>query len=353
MAQVRDLSVDDLSDESSFYGDDDDEVKDLEHLVTSYDTGYYWTRIHPYSLSTIRQKALRARHTAKTEQREASGKAALMNPGTIIKKEDGDDGAAPPRRYSFPPPDSPTRTTEPKNEEADGDTVMTDVSASECSRVRRTASREVATGLTPSSTPADAVGPWIYVAAPQPRSGPQQAELARLVAEGTRALHRFENDRAALQVQRDRAPAGSKQAATRALLRRRQELESELFALARQTGVVSGKWMLFITADRVDEYWTVVAEATVRGELGFGAKVATDDGQGRARLIAIYTHDHEDREDVARVLRRMVELELVKAKEKPIYYKCDAFTHLEIMGNNPWGLKASRFSSRDVLRGEL
>ncbi|PYH75765.1 hypothetical protein BO82DRAFT_348608, partial [Aspergillus uvarum CBS 121591] len=57
MARDFELSVDDLSDESSFYGDDDDdEVKDLEHLVTSYDTGYYWTRIHPYSLNTIRQK---------------------------------------------------------------------------------------------------------------------------------------------------------------------------------------------------------------------------------------------------------------------------------------------------------
>ncbi|RAH43688.1 DUF1917 domain-containing protein, partial [Aspergillus brunneoviolaceus CBS 621.78] len=296
---------------------DDEEVKRLEHLVTSYDTGYYWNRIHPYSLNTIRRRALSARRKAH-EETQASENAAEMD-----------------------------------CDEADGDTIMTDVSASsERSRVRRTASSVAATGLTPSSTPADAVGPWIYVAAPQQSKRPQQADIARLVAEGTRALHRFENDRAALQVQRDRAPAGSKQAATRALHRRRQELESELFVLARQTGVVSGKWMLFITADRVDEYWTVVAEATVRGELGFGAKVATDDGQGRARLIAIYTHDHEDREDVARVLRRMVELELVKSNEKPIYYKCDAFTHLEIMGNNPWGLKASRFSSRDVLRGE-
>lgn len=332
--------------------DDDEEVKRLEHLVTSYDIGYYWNRIHPHSLNNIRRKALSARRKAH-EETQASENAAEMDCGTSIKTEDGDDGAAPPRCYSFPPPDALKRTTELKKEEADGDTIMTDVSASEeCNRVRRAVSSVAATGLTPSSTPADAAGPWIYVAAPQQPKRPQQADIARLVAEGTRALHRFENDRAALQVQRDRAPAGSKQAATRALHRRRQELESELFMLARQTGVVSGKWMLFITADRVDEYWTVVAEATVRGELGFGAKVATDDGQGRARLIAIYTHDHEDREDVARVLRRMVELELVKSNEKPIYYKCDAFTHLEIMGNNPWGLKASRFSSRDVLRGE-
>ncbi|PYH41963.1 DUF1917-domain-containing protein [Aspergillus saccharolyticus JOP 1030-1] len=355
---AREVTVDEISDESSFYGDDDsdEEVKRLEGLVRHYDVNYYWKRIHPYEFNTIRWKALKAQQKAEAEKSstETESDDDVMTDASIKQEEDEpkDKNNALPRSYSFPPRDSTYSKTSPpsavKTEEGsrDGDTVMTDV----FSGGHRT-SLHTATGLTPSNTPADAIGPWIYVAAPEPRH--IQADTARLVAEGTRALHRYENDKAALQLQRDTAPAGSRQAAARALLRRRQELERELFVLARQTGVVSGKWMLFITADRVDEVWAVVAEATVRGELGFGAKVATDDGQGRARLIAIYTQDHEDREDVARVLKKMIELQLVKEDEKPIYYKCDAFTHLEIMANNPWGLKASRFSSRDVLRGEM
>ncbi|RAL10799.1 DUF1917 domain-containing protein [Aspergillus homomorphus CBS 101889] len=323
-----DVAVAELSDESSFYGDDsDDEVGRLEDLVARYNPYEYWELIYPYSLNTIRRKALNVK---KREEEEEKKK---MTDTSVQEVE-----IYPPRGRI------PSHTNDSVKAE-DEDTNMMDIS-SECN-AKRTSS-QTATGLTPSNTPADAVGPWIYVSAPGQRL--RQADTARLVTDGTRALHRFENDKAALQLQRDRAATGSKQAATRALLLRRQELERELFALARLTGVVSGKWMLFITADRVDEVWAVVAEATARGELGFGAKVATDDGQGRARLVAIYTHDHEDREDVARVLRQMVELGLVKREESPIYYKIDAFTHLEIMANNPWGLKASRFSSRDVLR---
>lgn len=140
-------------------------------------------------------------------------------------------------------------------------------------------------------------------------------------------------------------------ALTRELTKHRVDLERSLFALARETGVVSGKWMLFISPAKVDEVWGVVAEATAKGELGFGAKVATaaagDGGSTKTRLICIYTKDYEDRADVERVLRKMAELELVDLDGRPIYYKCDAYTHLDIKGGNVWGLRASMYSSRD------
>ena len=69
----------------------------------------------------------------------------------------------------------------------------------------------------------------------------------------------------------------------------------------------------------------------MNGHLGVAAKVATDDGEAgnKARLIAIYTRDYEDREDVKRVLKKLVELNLVRRGERPIYYKRDALTYLD------------------------
>lgn len=114
--------------------------------------------------------------------------------------------------------------------------------------------------------------------------------------------------------------------------------------------------MLFPIAEDVNRIWSLVAAATADGELGHAAKVATDDGSGNqgSRLICIYTEDFSDKEDVKRVLKRLVGMGLVNGKgpmgeERGIYYKADAFTHLGIDSKNEWGLKASLFSSKDVL----
>ena len=178
------------------------------------------------------------------------------------------------------------------------------------------------------------------------------------MAEGTKALHAHEE--AIAQVRADHAKKPKKTqtpaALTRELTKHRVDLEREIFALVKKTNVVSGKGLLFVSAEKVDEVWGVVAEATAKGELGFGAKVATtaaaavaggEGGSNKTRLICIYTKDYEDRVDVERVLRKMAALELVDLDGRPIYYKCDAYTHLDIKGGNVWGLRASMYSSRD------
>lgn len=83
--------------------------------------------------------------------------------------------------------------------------------------------------------------------------------------------------------------------------------------------------MLFIEPAFVDDIWATVARATVKNELGIAAKVAPREERGSAkeRLICIYTYDFSDKADVARVLHRMRQLELVRdrAGAKPLYYK--------------------------------
>lgn len=83
--------------------------------------------------------------------------------------------------------------------------------------------------------------------------------------------------------------------------------------------------MLFVEPTLVNEVWERVAQATVRNELGIAAKVAPREqrGSARERLVCIYTYDFRDRDDIARVLHRLRQLELVRdrATGKHIYYK--------------------------------
>ena len=134
----------------------------------------------------------------------------------------------------------------------------------------------------------------------------------------------------------------------------RKQLELDILALARETGCTSGKWMLFPSPPDVNTTWSRVAHGTVAGELGYAAKVATDDGSQNARLICIYTPDFGDKEDVKRVLERILAMGLCNrngaiGEGKAIYYKADAYTYLELMRGNEFGLKTSLFSSRELL----
>lgn len=68
--------------------------------------------------------------------------------------------------------------------------------------------------------------------------------------------------------------------------------------------------MLFAPPARVDRWWALVALATAERELG-----------------------------------------LVAVDWRPVYYVCDSYTYFGIMGRKSYGLRASMFSSGDVLGG--
>jgi Domain of unknown function (DUF1917) len=203
--------------------------------------------------------------------------------------------------------------------------------------------------LPPSTTCAGDVGSWLLVRNPAyPSDG---ARVNDFIATGTELLRAFENENARLQADHDARNLRTTAPLTRRINTLRQSLELDIRAAARSFGVITGKWMFFPSANFVDEMWAAIAGATARGDLGIGAKVATNDGSSNQRLIAVYTRDYEDMEDIRRVLRQLVNLKLVSdSTDSPIYYKMDGYTHLQIRGNNPYGLRASMFSSRDVLR---
>lgn len=180
-----------------------------------------------------------------------------------------------------------------------------------------------------------------------------EGDVATFVREGTALLRAYEEEASELREAHEKSGAKTKAALTRKLNPLRRTLEQDIFKLARETGVTAGKWMLFPSVDSVDSVWKTVVSAWDEGELGDAAKVATDDGSGQARLICVYTDDFSDRKDVKRVLNALVARGLVDKKSRPIYYKCDAYTYLDIKSNNDYGLKASLFSSHDVLAGKV
>ena len=111
------------------------------------------------------------------------------------------------------------------------------------------------------------------------------------------------------------------------------------------------QWMLFPPDDIVDGTWRLVVESVIGNRLGSGAKIATGPSNpGRPRLICVYTSDWSDVSDVRRVLDELVELGLCPREGNGIYYKNDAFTYLGIDSGNAYGLKASLYSSRDMLK---
>lgn len=278
-------------------GDEDEQAR-LEELAATYDPEPFWSEIHPRLLSTV--------------QHELRAQPASIERGPTSQQDDW----AP--------------TILPKDRRGPKESVAHFLSR-----------------LPPSSTPTASVGPWIWVRRPNERL--EDADVPEFVRKGTELLHGYEEEAAKLCAAHEKSGAKTTAGLTRKLNPLRKVLEQNIFAAAQETGVTSGKWMLFPSAEWVDSTWKTVVTAMDEGKLGSTAKVATDDGSPHARLICVYTDDFGDTEDVKRVLRGLAEKDLVTSESRPIYYKCDAYTHLDIKSNNDYGLKASMLSSRDVL----
>ena len=207
--------------------------------------------------------------------------------------------------------------------------------------------------LPPLTTPL-ATTPWIFVANPYASHRPTDGDLAGFRQGAGGLLENFSETKNDIET----SMAGkAKSSITRKLTPLRKKLEEALMGLAKEKHYTTGKWMLFPLPEDVNRCWAIVAEATINRELGIAAKVATDDGRGNmvSRLICVYTKDFSDMDDVKRVLDRLLKLGLVMKKgpageERGIYYKTDAFTELGIMSENEWGLKASLYASKDVLK---
>ena len=89
----------------------------------------------------------------------------------------------------------------------------------------------------------------------------------------------------------------------------------------------SGKWLVFVDVNNIDEVWQQIKNATENGKLGGSAKVATAKQNPNAtnldtKVICVYTYDWTDEQDVRRVREELRTLGILKK----IPYKTDEDT---------------------------
>ncbi|KAK0611126.1 hypothetical protein B0T14DRAFT_571047 [Immersiella caudata] len=203
---------------------------------------------------------------------------------------------------------------------------------------------EFLTRLPPGTTAWAPGFEWLWIANPYipPDESPEDHEL--FISGGTARLRLLSDF-----IEKANKSGRSPFVVNKEISKERTAAVQDLHDLAAQSKVLSGKWMLFPESWRVNEVWEAVAHGTARNELGIVAKVETKGPtEKKERLICVYTYDFRDKGDVARVLNRLRQLELVRHGGRQVYYKCDAWTEIGIYGGNEWKIPASMYSSNEI-----
>jgi hypothetical protein len=188
-------------------------------------------------------------------------------------------------------------------------------------------------------------GPWLWIHAPDQRLQ-KEAQVCEFTQAGVELLRGYNDQRDEIEHQ---CRGKTKGIVTRKLKPYSEQLKTDILKLATALNTTCGKWMLFPGTNDVSHDWALVAKATADGKLGQTSKVATWDPSRSHVLICVYTPDFNDVAQIKRVLHSLIGLGLRSLTSRLIYYKCDAYTYLSIESDNPYKLKASLYSSRDLL----
>ena len=341
---------DDLfSEDSSFIGAADTKAK-YEKRAASFNPREFW-EIHDWNAQCLiaQEKAALSQPATQGVKRKRADQATIkLEDRSKAPKIKHESTPTKPKQTS-PASTASTTPPEPFNPYADDPSSY---------QLHETIDKFI-NRLRPSETTLAATGhPWIWIANPNSASHHRNADVGGFKQSATPLLEAFMKVRREVEDQNPEKPQGS---ITRMLKPERDQLEADIVKLAKDKHVTCGKWMLFPYPNDVDAVWWKVCNGTLEGRLGCAAKVATDDGdESRTqRLICIYTEDFSDKEDVQRVLSELKELGLVKdnpsstgsgSNKGVIYYKCDAYTYLDITSDNEYRLKASMYNSRDMFK---
>lgn len=89
----------------------------------------------------------------------------------------------------------------------------------------------------------------------------------------------------------------------------------------------SGKWLVFVNFDEVDNVWDKIKTSTQSGKLGGSSKVATaklnpNATDTKTKVICVYTYDWTDEDDIRRIREELRALGITKK----IPYKADEDT---------------------------
>jgi hypothetical protein len=107
--------------------------------------------------------------------------------------------------------------------------------------------------------------------------------------------------------------------------------------LAKKSGILPGKWLIYVSEDKVVEVWKNIAKATVEDKLGMESKISTKINES-SYVICVYTKNYLDYEDVKRVREILYEMGFVSK----LSYKPDIYTYLGIYSGTTV-IKPSRY----------
>jgi len=116
--------------------------------------------------------------------------------------------------------------------------------------------------------------------------------------------------------------------------------EEGLDRLARESGMIEGKWLVYCSPDKVNDVWRIVASSMIRGELGFCIKVSTARKVASDHVVCVYTKNFIDLEDIMRVRKKLRELGFTNR----LFYKPDIYTRLNIYSNSFSDFAEHRYS---------
>jgi len=104
----------------------------------------------------------------------------------------------------------------------------------------------------------------------------------------------------------------------------------------RNKTVNSGKWLVFVKVEELDETWERIKKATEDGKLGDRSKTGTmkpnPHAKSRAKVICVYTYDWTDKADVKRIR--------------------EGLRKLGITGKIPYKADEDTFSGKYAIRGD-
>lgn len=97
--------------------------------------------------------------------------------------------------------------------------------------------------------------------------------------------------------------------------------------------VRGGKWLVFLGHESADQYWRIIAEEVLKGNLGDTAKISTAksaEKYGARHVVCVYTYDCADKDDAMRIRECLRACGI----QRPIRYKTDIQTRLGLYDSN-------------------
>lgn len=111
--------------------------------------------------------------------------------------------------------------------------------------------------------------PWIWCANFKTSHRETVQRLAEFKQIGTGLLEQFSQKRKSLESSFD--PPKQPGVISRMLGPDKEQLQSDILKAAKDCRITTGKWMLFASLSKIDEYWAAVVRATVDGRRRFHA----------------------------------------------------------------------------------